>query len=168
MPVPLEYKREAVRTHGRVLGVGGSDWPETITVAVHGEIAGLQPGTTYHYSLVADNVNELKEPAQGMDVVFGPPLIEGESSLDVGSLTATLQAEVSPQSVDTRVRVEYGTSTQYGRKPRRSILARARPLSVCRWRWKAWRRARRIIIGLWRRTRSVKARARWWVWIVCS
>ena len=86
----------------------------TSPVAVSVGVTGLQPGVSYHYRLVAANVNDLQEPALGSDVAFGPPLIESESSVEVGALTASLQAQVDPQSVDTRVRVQYGASTEYG------------------------------------------------------
>ena len=82
--------------------------------AVHAKIE-VEPGKTYHYRLVAFNANDEQEPEQSADVALGPPLLSGESSVEVGSRTATVQALVDPQSVDTRVRVEYGTSTEYGK-----------------------------------------------------
>ncbi len=82
-------------------------------VEVHAAIA-VQPGGLDHYRLVADNLDDEQEPVQGADLVLGPPLIESESSVEVGALTASLQAQVDPQSVDTRVRVQYGASTEYG------------------------------------------------------
>jgi hypothetical protein len=83
-------------------------------VPVHAEIKGLQAGVSYHYRLVAANVNDVQEPVLGGDVAFGPPVIESESSVDVAASTAVLQAEVDPQNVDTRVRVEYGLGVGYG------------------------------------------------------
>ncbi|MGC2223901.1 MAG: hypothetical protein WA624_16915, partial [Methylocella sp.] len=83
-------------------------------VPVHAEIKGLHAGTSYHYRLVAANGNDVQEPVLGGDVAFGPPVIESESSVDVAASTAVLQAEVDPQNVDTRVRVEYGLSAGYG------------------------------------------------------
>ena len=83
--------------------------------AVHAAIP-VVAGRTYHYRLVAENANDEQEPSQGADVAFGPPLLSGESSVEVSATTASLQAGVDPQSVDTRVRVEYGTSTEYGEK----------------------------------------------------
>jgi len=82
--------------------------------AVHAKIE-VEPGKAYHYRLVAFNANDEQEPEQSADVALGPPLLSGESSVEVGSRTATVQALVDPQSVDTRVRVEYGTSTEYGK-----------------------------------------------------
>ena len=81
--------------------------------AVHAKIE-VEPGKAYHYRLVAFNANDEQEPEQGADVALGPPLLSGESSVEVGSRTATVQALVDPHSVDTRVRVEYGPSSEYG------------------------------------------------------
>jgi hypothetical protein len=87
-------------------------------VAVHAELSGLSAGTTYHFRLVAGNPNDvnerLDEPSVGSDVAFGPPLIEGESVSNVSATSATAQAVVSPQNVDTRFQVEYGTDASYG------------------------------------------------------
>jgi hypothetical protein len=83
--------------------------------AVQATVGGLAAERTYHYRLVADNTNDTDEPAFGGDVAFGPPVLVSESSVEVTAGAARLQAEVDPQNVDSRVRVEYGTSTGYGR-----------------------------------------------------
>ncbi len=98
-------------TCAEAAGIGSG----TSEVPVHAEITGLQTGVSYHYRLVAANANDEAEPVLGGDVAFGPPVIESESSVDVAASTAVLQAEIDPQSVDTRVRVEYGVSAGYGR-----------------------------------------------------
>ncbi len=83
--------------------------------AVHAVIA-VVAGRSYHYRLVAENVDDSFEPSVGGDVVFGPPLLEGEGSVGVTAGTAKLRGEVDPQSIDTRVRVQYGTSVEYGKE----------------------------------------------------
>ena len=83
--------------------------------AVHAVIA-VVAGRSYHYRLVAENADDSFEPSVGGDVVFGPPLLEGESSVGVTAGSAKLRGEVDPQSVDTRVRVQYGTSVEYGKE----------------------------------------------------
>jgi hypothetical protein len=88
--------------------VDSSDHP------VHAAVTGLQLGKTYHYRLVAANANDGNEPSQGQDVAFGPPLIDSESAARVAATTAIAQAEVRPENVASRVRVEYGTSASYG------------------------------------------------------
>ncbi len=67
-------------------------------------ISGLVAGRSYHYRLVADNVNDAQEPVFGGDVVFGPPVLVSESSVEVTAGDGRVEAEVDPQNVDTRVR----------------------------------------------------------------
>jgi hypothetical protein len=81
-------------------------------VEVRATVTGLKGGQVYHFRLVAGNHNQvnevLDEPSLGADFAFGPPSIESTSAIDVGSDSATVQGQVSPNNVDTRVRVEYG------------------------------------------------------------
>ncbi len=81
-------------------------------VEVHATINGLQSGSTYHFRLVAANQNQhselIDEPTLGSDLAFGPPLIESTSALSVDLNSAMVQAQVNPNNVDTRIRVEYG------------------------------------------------------------
>ena len=102
-------------SYGHVVPCVGEVPADFAEHAVHAVIA-VQPGVSYHYRLVADNANDLQEPVAGGDVVFGPPLLAGESSVQVSSSAARLQAQVDPRNVDTRVRVQYGTSRGYGRE----------------------------------------------------
>jgi hypothetical protein len=100
-------------------------------VALHATVSGLQQGKTYHYRLVAANANDRNEPSLGGDVAFGPPLIESESAADVAATTATVNADIVPQNIDTRFRVEYGTSVNYGQStPETDIGAAAAAQSV--------------------------------------
>ncbi len=82
-------------------------------VEVHAAITGLLAGRTYHYRLVAANANDVNasitEPSLGADVTFGPAHLENASVLDITATSATVQAEVNPNDLDTNVRVEYGT-----------------------------------------------------------
>jgi hypothetical protein len=84
----------------------------TSPVEVHAEISGLQQGKVYHFRLVAGNHNQVNEvanePSLGSDLAFGPPSIESASVTSVGATSATVQAQVNPDNVDTRIRVEYG------------------------------------------------------------
>jgi hypothetical protein len=89
-------------------------------VEVYEKITGLVSGRTYHFRLVAANANdvnkvlEVDEPSLGVDVDFGPPLVVSESVSGVTATSATFAAQVAANNVDTRVQVEYGTSTGYG------------------------------------------------------
>jgi hypothetical protein len=82
-------------------------------VEVSATITGLQQGKTYHFRLLAGNANDVNslidEPSQGGDLAFGPPAIESTSAVTVAANGATVQAQVNPNNVDTRVRVEYGS-----------------------------------------------------------
>jgi hypothetical protein len=82
-------------------------------VEVSATITGLQQGKTYHFRLIAGNANNVNsvidEPSQGTDLAFGPPAIESASAIGVAANSATVQAQVNPNNIDTRVRVEYGT-----------------------------------------------------------
>lgn len=82
-------------------------------VSVHASVSGLAAGKTYHFRLVAGNANDINavidEPSQGVDVTFGPPLLESSGVAAVSSTAATLQALVDPNGVDTHMHFEYGT-----------------------------------------------------------
>jgi hypothetical protein len=81
-------------------------------------------GKTYHYRLVAANANDLLEPSQGGDLVFGPPVVGGEWNASVTAGTAQLRADVSPQNLATRVRLEYGLTASYGKTaPEEAVVA---------------------------------------------
>jgi hypothetical protein len=86
----------------------------TGAVEVHAKID-RATGTTYHYRLVAVNAEDVNEPgaSEGGDVLFGPPLIDGESSSQVTATSATLQAEVDPQNVATSYHAEYLTEAEF-------------------------------------------------------
>jgi hypothetical protein len=81
-------------------------------VEVDAVVSGLQAGKTYHYRLVASNANDVNasitDPSLGADISFGPPLLESASALDVTATSATIEAQVNPNDLDTHVRVEYG------------------------------------------------------------
>ncbi len=86
------------------IGSGGSP------VAVSAALTSLAPGV-YHYRLIATNENGSSE---GRDRVFGLPSIRGESSSAETKTTATLQAQVNPDGLDTAYRFEYGATSSYG------------------------------------------------------
>jgi hypothetical protein len=87
--------------------------PGSSSVEVGATITGLQQGRTYHFRLVVGNANDVNsvidEPSRGADLAFGPPAIESASAIGVAADSATVQAQVNPNNVDTRVRVEYGS-----------------------------------------------------------
>ena len=83
-------------------------------VAVSAEVKNLEPGTTYHFRVVASNPNG---KGVGADVEFkpqGPPVISREFASDVNTDGAQINGTVSPEGIDTTYHFEYGTSTSYG------------------------------------------------------
>jgi hypothetical protein len=83
---------------------------------VHQAIAGLAPGTTYHFEITAANAYGA---TTGGDVTFttkgsppstvytGPPTIVGDTS-------ATVSGDIDPNGAATSWVVQYGTTTSYG------------------------------------------------------
>ncbi len=73
----------------------------------------IQAGKSYHFRLVAANAQDANEPAQGADVVFGPPRVDGAAAVEVTASSVTFLAEINPQNLDTRYRFEYLTEAEF-------------------------------------------------------
>jgi phosphodiesterase/alkaline phosphatase D-like protein len=81
---------------------------------VSNAIAGLEPGTAYHFRVVATNFTGT---THGPDQTFatpGPPKIDLAAASDVAPSSAHLAALVDPKSSATTVRFDYGATTAYG------------------------------------------------------
>lgn len=82
-------------------------------VAVHAAVAGLAPGTEYHFRLVGGSA-EFEVP--GADADFGtkgPPEILSQAFSGVGQTTATVSGSIDPHSVSTAYFVEYVTEAAF-------------------------------------------------------
>ncbi len=82
--------------------------------AVSASVAGLTPGGTYHFRLVASNANGQNT---GQDAVLSTPPPPSISAVVAGNVTgssADLSAQVDPNGFETTYRFEWGTSTAYG------------------------------------------------------
>jgi hypothetical protein len=104
----------------------GSSTPETGAASPTGQqfvpaaVAGLTPGTTYHYRLVATNAGGT---TTGEDRIFAtaaaprPPAPQASTSpaTGVGTTQATLHGAVNPRGTATLSFFQYGTTTGYGR-----------------------------------------------------
>jgi hypothetical protein len=90
------------------IGSGSSD------VAVHADLSGLTPGSSYHFRLVAENANGSGEGADGTFMLPGPPVVAGEGFSGVSQSEAVVSATVNPTLASTTYHVEYGTSEAYG------------------------------------------------------
>ena len=100
-----------------------SDGPVTETVQ------GLTVDTTYHYRLVADDGSVL-----GADKTFrtgGPPVIGNQVTRGVDADSATATASVNPNGGETTYVIEWGTTTNYGRRTTATSVGSGRePTSV--------------------------------------
>jgi hypothetical protein len=79
-------------------------------------ISGLQPGTTYHYALVAADV---AGTITGTDQTFTTPSVPAPeastgSSNEISRSSAVVNGTVDPHGWDTSYQFQYGTSTAYG------------------------------------------------------
>jgi hypothetical protein len=80
---------------------------------VSAPLTGLQPGTTYHFRVVAENADGT---ATGPDQAFTtlPPVsIDAVFATGVTAGSATLGAELNPHGLATTYVFQYGTSTAY-------------------------------------------------------
>jgi sugar lactone lactonase YvrE len=90
------------------IGAGTSDVP------VNQDISGLTASTTYHFRVVATNS---QGTVNGPDQTFTtqpPAQIDCQATANVAKTTATLQACINPDGIDTTYHFEYGTTTSYG------------------------------------------------------
>ena len=81
---------------------------------VSNAIAGLAPGTVYHFRVVATNFTGT---THGPDQTFatpGPPKVDLATASNVTPSSVHLAALVDPKSSATTVRFEYGTTAAYG------------------------------------------------------
>jgi DNA-binding beta-propeller fold protein YncE len=83
------------------------------SVAVSAHLTGLVAGTTYHYRLFVENTLHASSVTPDRELVAGP-VLGGESVVDVTSDSATLEAPLDPNGVDTHYYFQYGPTTAYG------------------------------------------------------
>jgi hypothetical protein len=80
------------------------------------EVGGLSPNIHYTYCLLVRN--EAGETALSSPVTFTTesrkPSVSGVSFSNVGSTTATIDAQVEPGGLETTLTVQYGTGSSYG------------------------------------------------------
>jgi streptogramin lyase len=89
--------------------VGGASSP----VAVSANLGGLQPGTAYHFQLVASTAFATRRGSD-QTLATGPVVVTGVAT-GIGAGAATLAGSVNPYgSPVTDCHFEYGTSTAYG------------------------------------------------------
>jgi hypothetical protein len=94
----------------------GSGYEE---VHVGQELSGLQPGTTYHFRVVATNASSPPGGTVGPDETFTtpplqPPVVDTGQAVGVAQNTATLIGTVDTQGFQTDYEFDLGTDTSYG------------------------------------------------------
>ena len=116
--LPTEYRFEFGETtlYGDSVPVpDGSAGSSSGYVEVNQLVTGIEPGTPYHYRIVAHND---AGTFTGVDRFFGttPPVATTGGASNVLASTATLHGEVDPEGLPTRFYFEFGPDTSYGRK----------------------------------------------------
>jgi len=108
----FEYGTEP--TYGHFTPISPSIGDDTVGHSVEAPVADLQPGTIYHFRVIAINFGG---SSQGPDQTFrtpGPPRVDGSNGISTGLTTARLTAQVSSGGSPTNVTFDYGVSTAYG------------------------------------------------------
>jgi hypothetical protein len=88
----------------------------TASVAVSPMLTGLNPGTSYHYRVVATSTAGTGRGADGILTTSAAPQVVTGSATSVTTTSATLNGTVNPSSRATSWYFEYGKSTSYGTK----------------------------------------------------
>ena len=94
--------------------VAGSSYA---SAPVQETIAGLAPGTTYYYRVVATNAQGTRMGAVGSFATTGspqPPTTVTQAASAVTAISAVLHGSVNPRRQQTAFTFEYGTSTSFG------------------------------------------------------
>jgi phosphodiesterase/alkaline phosphatase D-like protein len=104
-PDPYSAGTQIPLPPGTDIGSAGSDQPASVN------LTGLQPGTNYHFRVVA--INSLGT-TDGADSTFGTPLIVTGVATNVTELGATVSGTINPEGTATDYHFEYGTDTTYG------------------------------------------------------
>jgi hypothetical protein len=95
--------------------------------AAEAEVTELLPGTTYTFCLLAHNnagETALGQPETFTTLIIAPTIdAESASATEVNSDSATLHAEVHPNSTETTYHFEYGTTEAYGQSTPEQLLA---------------------------------------------
>jgi hypothetical protein len=87
----------------------GLNWQNEST-----SISGLQPGTTYHFLIVATNEDGTEEGKDGEFTTPGPVEAGTSEASGLTEVQATLNGTVNPRGYDAKYYFEYGETPAYG------------------------------------------------------
>ena len=107
-------------TPDQVVGAG------TVSVPV----SGLTPETTYHYQLVVNGVPVADDEDFTTTANPKPPAVSDQRARDIGPSSATATASINPNGSATTYRIEYGTSTRYGKQTAVAVAPSTAPSSI--------------------------------------
>jgi hypothetical protein len=79
-------------------------------------VSGLTPETTYHYQLVVNGVPVADDEDFTTTPNPRPPAVSDQRARDIGPSSARATALINPNGSATTYRIEYGTTTRYGRE----------------------------------------------------
>jgi hypothetical protein len=102
--------------YGTTTGYGLNTAPQAVTPGpVSANISGLTAETTYHFRIRmgADAGQDLTFPTAANPK---PPSVSDQRARSIAAESATATASVNPNGSPTTYRIEYGTSTRYGRQ----------------------------------------------------
>jgi phosphodiesterase/alkaline phosphatase D-like protein len=85
-----------------------------INQGVSANLTGLAPNTTYHYRVIANNLNGTGTGADMTFTTSSLPVVTTNTAAPVGTTSATLNGTVNANGDSTTVTFEYGTTTSYG------------------------------------------------------
>ncbi len=83
-------------------------------VEVKADVTGLQVGTSYHFRLMAANVNGSEHGADATFATQPPPTVSTAAANSITETSADLTALIDPNGAQTGYHVDYGTTTAYG------------------------------------------------------
>jgi hypothetical protein len=83
-------------------------------VSVSAQVVELIPGTTYRWRLVAATSSSNSCEGANFTTAAARPLVAHSQALPIGDTTATLRADVNPESSGTTYRFQWGKTIAYG------------------------------------------------------
>jgi hypothetical protein len=109
-----EFEYGTSTSYGSMIACSPSPGAGSGGVPVSAHLSGLTPDTVYHFRLVAGNANGENQARDETFVAGSRPTIANEAIVDVGSIAASLRAEVNAGGAPATYSVEYGPTTAYG------------------------------------------------------